>query len=1222
MFLEIFKFELKYWFKNPLFYIYFGVLLLIALFAMGTASGLFDSITVTRSSITDMNSALAINGFINGFTIIFIFLLPSLIGSTINKDYSSNTSNVLYTYPFTKLQYLVAKFSAGLLATIIVISSLALGAMIGGYIPGTNPDLLGEFKVFNFIQPYLIYIIPNIIFFGAIVFAVVAFSRNITSGFIAILVLLLIQGVSEVLIGNLDNKELAAILDPFGSSANTYYTQYWSVDEQNENLLPFEGLIIYNRLLWGGLGLLIFAGVYWKFSFSHSALTFSLKRNKGQRVTKNNFGSMVRIDLPKLTFDYSFFHRIKNAWQISWIDFKYVITGIPFIIFSAFGLLFLIAGIATSGQIFGTSTLPVTWQMTSLGGGLFNVIALLPIVYLYTGLLMHRSRISKINQLVDVTPTPNWTFLLSKFFTLLKVQIVLLLLIMVAGICVQVYKGYYNFEIGLYLSELLGIQIWNVIIWTLLAIFIQTIIPNYLAGFFVTLALGIGINFLGSIGVEQSIFKYNEGPGTSYSDMNGYGTSLTRYFIYKGYWLLLGIVFYALSIAFWRRGVPTTINDWFKRGIKNFTTPLRTTASIAVIGFLTVGGWIYYTNNVANERTTSKERELRNVQWEKLYGKYEGIPQPRIVDVKIELDLIPETRDFKANGKFVIENKSEVAIDSIHLNHNTYPSKFSFDRPNQLALEDTTYNYDIYVLDQPLNPGDSMLFTFEMWNKPNEILRNNSPIIENGTFINNGVFPSFGYPGDVIVDNKIREKYDLPPKERMKSPYDSANLGNTYISRDADWIKFETTISTAPDQIAIAPGYLQKEWEKDGRKYFHYKMDSKMLNFYAFQSARYEVKKDKWQDIDIEIFHHKGHEYNIGRMIKGIKKSLAYYEENFSPYQHRQVRIIEFPRTGGGFAQSFANTIPYSEAIGFIAEVDDEDESGVDYPFAVTAHEVAHQWWAHQVIGANVQGATLMSESMSEYSSLKVLEKEYGKEQMRVFLKDALDKYLTGRASERLKEQPLFLNENQQYIHYNKGSLVLYAMSDYIGEEVMNNALKKYIDKVAFQEAPYTTSLEFVSNLREVTPDSLKYLIYDMFETITLYDNKVEKATYKELENGKYEVDIKAITTKYRANEKGKRIFEGPDGDTLRYTPEGKSRAIFSLPMEDWIEVGIFATKEVDGKDKEILLYLQKHRFSKIQNDLTIVVDQKPQAVGIDPYNKLIDTDSNDNRTIPAEKTD
>src|SRR5690606_470836 len=157
--------------------------------------------------------------------------------------------------------------------------------------------------------------------------------------------------------------------------------------------------------------------------------------------------------------------------------------------------------------------------------------------------------------------------------------------------------------------------------------------------------------------------------------------------------------------------------------------------------------------------------------------------------------------------------------------------------------------------------------------------------------------------------------------------------------------------------------------------------------------------------------------------------------ENFSPYQHRQARIIEFPATLRTFAQAFANTMPFSEAIGFIADVDEENPNAVDYPFSVVSHEMAHQWWAHQVIGADVKGATMLSESLSEYGSLKVLEQKYGRGQMHKFLKDALDSYLKGRTFEWKEENPLMYNENQQYIHYNKGSLVMYAMSEFLGEK-------------------------------------------------------------------------------------------------------------------------------------------------------------------------------------------
>ena len=71
------------------------------------------------------------------------------------------------------------------------------------------------------------------------------------------------------------------------------------------------------------------------------------------------------------------------------------------------------------------------------------------------------------------------------------------------------------------------------------------------------------------------------------------------------------------------------------------------------------------------------------------------------------------------------------------------------------------------------------------------------------------------------------------------------------------------------------------------------------------------------------------------------------------------------------------------------------------------AHEVAHQWWAHQEVPANVQGAEFITESLAEYSALMVLKQKYGDAKKRRFLKYELDRYLQGRGLEQKREQPL-----------------------------------------------------------------------------------------------------------------------------------------------------------------------------------------------------------------------
>jgi aminopeptidase N len=325
-------------------------------------------------------------------------------------------------------------------------------------------------------------------------------------------------------------------------------------------------------------------------------------------------------------------------------------------------------------------------------------------------------------------------------------------------------------------------------------------------------------------------------------------------------------------------------------------------------------------------------------------------------------------------------------------------------------------------------------------------------------------------------------------------------------------------------------------------------------------------------------------------MIESVKKSLDYYTANFSPYQHRQLRIVEFPRYQS-FAQSLPNTVPYSESIGFIADLRDEDD--IDYVFYVTAHEVAHQWWAHQVIGANVQGSTVMSETLAQYSALMVMEKEYGKDKMRKFLEHELNGYLRGRGSERERELPLSLVENQAYIHYNKGSLVMYALREYLGEDVVNGVLQRFIAKFGFQQPPFVVSPELVKAFRDVTPERYAYLIEDLFETITLYDNRAVRATARPLGDGQYAVSLSVHSQKLRADEQG---VETPVG------------------LDDWIEIGVFGR---DDEGERRTLYLERRRLDQESTDIEIVVEGEPTEAGIDPNILLIDRDPDDNlRTV------
>jgi hypothetical protein len=309
------------------------------------------------------------------------------------------------------------------------------------------------------------------------------------------------------------------------------------------------------------------------------------------------------------------------------------------------------------------------------------------------------------------------------------------------------------------------------------------------------------------------------------------------------------------------------------------------------------------------------------------------------------------------------------------------------------------------------------------------------------------------------------------------------------------------------------------------------------------------------------------------------------------------MRILEFPRYMS-FAQSFPNTVPYSEGFAWLGDF--RDPNDYDYAYYVTAHEIGHQWWGHQVVPNYTRGANLISESLAEYSAIMVAEHRYGKDNIQQFLKRDLDRYLNGRANESKKENP-FIECNRSYQWYEKGSLIFYAIRDYIGEDSLNTALRAFVEEFGERsEGPYAGSYDLYRYVESVTPEHLRYFLNESWKLITLYDNRVLDVSVNE-KGSQWEVTMKVSTQKFYADSAGQ-----------------EREGVF---YNDQIDVGIFAADKIDeeGRKQTVPLYLKKHAFSAAgEQSFTMLVDEKPVRVGIDPYNKLIDRISGDNvKNVP-----
>lgn len=1192
MWYEILKFELQYRKKRPATYLYFLILFLISFLAIST-----DTVRIGGGAgLVKENAPTTIAFMMVIISAFFMMITSAIMGVGVLRDFEFKTESMMFVNPISKLDYLLGRFLGSLIILIFAFSGSLFGFVLGEFMPWREADKLLPFTFWNYLQPFLVLVLPNLIFSGIIFFVLGALSRKMVVVYSSWIFLFVFYQVGVSMTSELEDQTLAAIIDPFALNTVQLTTQYWTVSEQNSQVVPLEGNVLINRVVWLVVGLVVAVLGYFAFSFN-------VVRNSWLKKKPNTSKEVAdtQISLPKASMRFGWGTHIRQMWTLARFYFKQVFKGVPFQAMVLCGMALLVVNSMYVGEVFGTYTYPTTYRMLELISG-FNLFFLIILVS-YSGELVWKEREANIHLIFDALPMPDTISLISKFFGLVMVYLVMLAVLIVTGVTIQAANGYYNFELGVYISNLYTDTLFFLILYTLLALFVQVLVNNKFLGYALMVVFFVAMAALRSWGVEHTMFRFAAADLGTYSDMNGFGHYVPGFSWFNLYWFGLAILLFAISVVFAVRGSEAVMKVRWRIGKLRLTRPMVTFAIASLLIFTLSGCYIFYNTNVLNTYKNSDEVNAELARYEKTLKKYEYLPQPKVKDITMKVDLMPAQRDYIAEGVYLMRNEHEQPIREIHIQLNKQPN-FSyeyvrFDKEVILSEEHEDFGYMIYELKSPLLPGDSIHFEFKTIFATRGFEENggSTSVVYNGTFFNNSDFPGIGYnSGAELSSDDDRKENDLEPKARQLPQDDPRGLAMNIFGDDArGGVNFEIVISTEEHQIAIAPGYLQREWAEDGRKYYHYKMDVPMEPFFNVVSARYAVMRDKVgiamdstsQEIDLEIYYHPGHEYNLQSMMTSMKKSFDYFGNAFSPYQYRQMRILEFPRYAS-FAQSFANTVPFSEGIGFVLKIDDEDD--VDVAFYVTAHELAHQWWGHQIIGANVQGATMLIETLAQYSALMVMKAEYPQEHMQRFLKQELDRYLTGRSTEQKKELPLQFVENQSYIHYGKGAVNMYAFQDYIGEDSVNVALSRFIaDWNDYdQQGRYPTSTDLLGYFRTVTPDSMQYLISDLFEKITLFENKTDAVTYEQTGDG-YLVSLEVSAKKFEADSIGNEI---------------------EVSLQDWVDIGVY-TQAADGKDS--LIYLQKHKITKNAHTLDIEVDALPSRAGIDPINKLIDRNPDDN---------
>ena len=942
MFGKIAGFEFRYQVRSPIFWI---VAIIFFLITFGFVAS--DVISIGGGGNIHENSPFAIAQTHLILSIFYMFVTTAFVANVIVRDDETGFGPILRTTRIGKFDYLYGRFLGAFAAAALSFLVVPLAIIVGSAMPWLDPETLGPFDINHYVFAYFVLALPALLLTSSLFFALATITRSLMWTYVGVIALLVLWIIAGIALDKPQFDKPAALWEPFGTAAFGLATKYWTAAERNTLVPAFEGALLFNRLFSLSLSAGFLLLSYFLFRFQSGALS----GKKARRDTMSIIAAATApppplVALPKPVFNVS------TAWQQllarTRLDMVQVFGSPAYGVLLFIGLSNALGGLwfAAEDTGYGGSIFPVTRVLIPTLMGTFGLIPIIISVY-YAGELVWREREKKTHEIIDSTPVPDWAFIAPKTLAISLVLISTLVVSMLAAVGVQLSKSFTDVQIGEYLLWYLVPQSIDFILLAVLAVFFQVLAPQKFVGWgLMVLYLVTTITFA-NLGFEHNLYNYGNSPAVPLSDMNGQGKFWIGATWFRVYWSAFALMLLVLGYALWRRGTETRLWPRLRRLPRRLTGKAGLTFATALVAFVACGGWIYYNTNVLNEYRTNLDDEKWQADLEKALIRYVDAPRPKIVSMKLNVDVYPHEPRVTTRGSYVVENRTSQPLKEIHVafDRDLKVSALNIQGGRSVKTYDR-FNYRIFALDTPMLPGErrTISFTTERSQQGFRNRGNETRVVDNGAFLNNIEFaPVLGMERNgLLQDRAKRRKYGLPVEQRMPKLGDPASRQFHYLRHDADFVTADITVSTVADQTPIAPGYKVSEVVTGGRRIARFVTEAPVMPFFSVQSAKYSVSRETYKGVDIAVYYDPKHPWNVERMKTGAKASLDYFGTNFSPYQFRQLRFLEFPAYAD-FAQSFANTMPWSENLGFIADY--SDPSKIDMVTYIGAHEIGHQWW-------------------------------------------------------------------------------------------------------------------------------------------------------------------------------------------------------------------------------------------------------------------------------------
>ena len=1199
---ELLGFEVKLHTRQVGFWI---ACLALTLFGLLASSTDFISISIESGSRIKNNGAIPLALNISVLSLLSIFFAAVFVVTGVMRDDTHKSLEIIHATPVTTPAMLLTRMIGVWVATTIAVLAGVVGLALGQFMPWTDADSFQAFNLWHYVQPSLLFILPNALLVAGIYAAIAAITRNRAIVYTSAVGLFALYFASGIIVGQNPPDALAAFSDPFGSGALATEVRFWPPAEQNGVTAPVAGWVGWNRLVYTLIGL---AG----FALAFVLATRGTPKRRSKRRVEAPAGQPPRRVAP-LTPQLGSSHTLAAFWTRVRFEYLTTVRSTAFLILVGIAVaLFGIVLWAQTSSLNPQPTLPTSSFMIDVALGSLAIPVIIVMVFFGSD-IMWRDRTAGMFGILDATPVRDVSLLLAKWAALALIVLSLIAATLIVAMGVQLAiggetilpvprtylaVGFVTFFLGFFFQGML-------------VMFIQNFMPGRVVGMLVAAAVLIGLMlFISRLPFYHPLMDFGGADAGQFSEMGGFSNP-ERLAWSLPYWLSFILILGALSILVWKRGTQVGLGHRLRSSRARLSLPVAVAGLGGTLAFAALA-FVGYGSYAADDYRNTRAIERAQADLERAVADAVDLPVPKVREVRVDADISPSTRTAVIESRYRFDNPHAAPLERLAVYIPVGLDNLDrLDIAGATRIEDTPVAAalaaeDVLFMrfDPPLAPGASATLDYKgRFSAPT--LAASSAIHRNGTFIDNGAsLPSFGaIERGFLTDPDKRRKYDLPERE-LSPDRDAPGVRDTnFFGHYADYVDFSATLCTDPGQTPVAPGKLLREYENDGRACRDFEAINPIQFFFAFLSADYEVRRDVWtnpngDDVDLAIYFHPEHDYNIDLMFAAMKQSFDTYTAQFGPYPYAQLRIMEFPYRS--FAQAFAGTVPFSENIGFVLDPGNAgDPKRMDTASYVTLHEIGHQWFGHQIVPADAKGANVLSEGLTEYATGLAYEDMYGfAAARRVHEVRSVQQYLTGRTTDREPEAPLAtVEEEKQYMVYNKAAWVFWGLRGILGDELVRRAVVDLLDTYGSKGPPYPTTQDLVDRLLVEAGPEHDQLVRDMWDRITFWNLEITDDITITPQGDRFDITVPVEIDK---------LYAAPEtGEETSVTSEDYAGG---GTLDEWVMIGFYTQDPTDTLGSEPYA-TEIVRVDDRETVLAFTLDTRPTHVLLDPHRYLIERD-------------